>query len=238
MSLALELRFTDPAAPLFIDVEGDAVDILFVISTSQVPGVPTTSSQRNSQAVNSKKRDREPSANETPRIKKPLKVVQPAGPETLPSRSNSNSRSGSHIPGSMAPPSFIPNRPISQMPQSQEFGRNRAPSSFDPKPSMQQREPLFLPSSQMSAADEQVLRATGLGVESMNAHQLADLLEGEGEEVDFSFASQRGNDMEVDEQDSLELIGDGGLSATQSSDNGDKVCSSLSLVAAPKHSYL
>jgi len=103
---------------------------------------------------------------------------------------------------------------------------------------MQQKEPLFLPSSQMSAADEQVLRATGLGVESMDAHELADLLDGEGEEVDFSFASQRGNDMEVDEQDSLELVEDGGLSATQSSHNGDRVCSSLSLVAPPKHSLL
>jgi cell cycle checkpoint control protein RAD9A len=238
MSLALELRFTDPAAPLFIDVEGDAVDILFVISTSQVPGVPTTSSQRNSQVANSKKRDREQSANETPRIKKPMKAVQPAGPETLQSRSNSNSRSGSHIPGSMPPPSFIPNRGISQMPQSQEFGRNRVPSSFDPPPSMRQKEPLFLPSSQMSAADEEVLRATGLGVESMDAHELADLLEGEGEEVDFSFASQQANDMEVDEQDSFELVEEGGLSATQSSHNGDKVWSSLLLIVSSKHLHL
>lgn len=222
MSLALEIRFTEPALPLFIDVEGDAVDIMFVISTSQVPGLSNTNSQRNSQAANSKKRDREQSANETPRIKRSLKAVEVAGPETLQSRSNSNSRSGSHIPGSMPPPSFIPNRGISQVPQSQEIGRNRVASSFDPRPSMQHKEPLFLPSSQMSAADEEVLRATGLGVESMDAHELADLLDGEGEEVDFSYASQRTNEMEVDEQDSLELVEEGGLSATQSSHNGDK----------------
>ncbi|KAF9010669.1 Rad9-domain-containing protein [Cyathus striatus] len=42
MSLSLDLRFTDPAAPLFIDVEGDSSDILFVISTSQVQGAPVT----------------------------------------------------------------------------------------------------------------------------------------------------------------------------------------------------
>ena len=36
MASALELRFTDPAAPLFIDIEGDESDGLFVISTSQL----------------------------------------------------------------------------------------------------------------------------------------------------------------------------------------------------------
>jgi cell cycle checkpoint control protein RAD9A len=132
----------------------------------------------------------------------------------------------------MPPPSFIPNRGVPQLSQSHELGQNDVQPSFDPQPSMKQREPLFLPSSQMSTANEEVLRATGLGVESMDAHELADLLEGEGEEVDFSFASQRAveNNMEVDEQDSLELFDDVGLSATQSSHSGDRVCSSLSLV--------
>ncbi|THG99804.1 hypothetical protein EW026_g2608 [Hermanssonia centrifuga] len=32
------MRFTDPASPLFIDVEGDLSETLFVISTSQVAG--------------------------------------------------------------------------------------------------------------------------------------------------------------------------------------------------------
>ncbi|KAL1744775.1 Rad9/Ddc1, partial [Schizophyllum fasciatum] len=38
MGLPLDLHFTDAAAPLFIDIEGDSLDALFVISTSQVPG--------------------------------------------------------------------------------------------------------------------------------------------------------------------------------------------------------
>ncbi|KAL1670054.1 Rad9/Ddc1, partial [Schizophyllum commune] len=38
MGLPLDLHFTDPAAPLFIDIEGDCFDSLFVISTSTVPG--------------------------------------------------------------------------------------------------------------------------------------------------------------------------------------------------------
>ncbi|KAI6121671.1 Rad9-domain-containing protein [Pisolithus sp. B1] len=39
-SSLLELRFTDPAAPLFIGVEGDESECLFVISTSQIQGAP------------------------------------------------------------------------------------------------------------------------------------------------------------------------------------------------------
>jgi len=234
MSLALELRLTDPAAPLFIDIEGDAVDILFVISTSQVPGIPTTSSQRNSQSVNTRKRDREQSVNETPRIKKAMKAVQPAGLETLQSRCKSNFRSGTHTPGSMPPPSFIPNRGISQ---SHELGQNDVQPSFGPPPSVKQRDPLFLPSSQMSTADEEVLRATGLGVESMDAHELADLLEGEGEEVDFSSQREETADNNMDEQDSLELFEEIEFSATQSSHSGDRVCSFLSLVGALNYFY-
>ena len=34
------MRFTDPAAPLFIDLDDDLVEILFVIATSQVLGAP------------------------------------------------------------------------------------------------------------------------------------------------------------------------------------------------------
>ncbi|KAI6046230.1 Rad9-domain-containing protein [Pisolithus marmoratus] len=41
MSSPLELRFTDPAAPLFIGVEGDESECLFVISTSQIQGTLT-----------------------------------------------------------------------------------------------------------------------------------------------------------------------------------------------------
>ncbi|KAF8972991.1 Rad9-domain-containing protein [Flammula alnicola] len=234
MSLPLDLRFTDPAAPLFIDIDGDAVEILFVISTSQVQGAPS-STQRNSQAVNTRKRDREQSTHETPRMKKPMKVVQPVAPEreTPNGRSTSNSRAGSHIPGSMPPPSVIPNRAFSQTVQPQDIHRNSS-SSYRPNPRAspagpKQSEPLFLPSSQMSVADEQALRAIGLEAEDMDVDQLAELLEGEGEEVDFSYHAKcpninSENDVEIDGPDSFELVDDGGLSATQSSDNANKVC--------------
>jgi cell cycle checkpoint control protein RAD9A len=229
MSLALDLRFTDPAAPLFIDIEGDATEILFVISTSQVQGAPTATQTNNgnsSSNPNLKKREREQSSSQTPRIKKSMKVVQPAGSEGLNIRSGSTSRSGSRLPGSMPPPSIIPGINFSQMPRSQ--GHNRSDTSLK---SERKNEPLFLPSSQMSAADEELLRSTGLGIETMDAQELADMLEGEGEEVDFSYVSQPPknfkkldknvlhDEMQVDGgPESFELVEDDILDETQSDD--------------------
>jgi cell cycle checkpoint control protein RAD9A len=52
-------------------------------------------------------------------------------------------------------------------------------------------EPLFLPSSsQLSQSEADFLRSAGLGDEEMDADDLAAMLEGEGEEVAFDFASQ------------------------------------------------
>ena len=230
MTLPLDLRFTDPAAPLFIDIEGDATETLSVISTSQVQGAPTaTQTNYNGNASsnpNLKKREREQSSSQTSRIKKSMKVVQPAGPEGLNIRSGSTSRSGSRVPGSMPPPSIIPGI-NSQMPLSQGHNHNDASSSKHER----KNEPLFLPSSQMSTADEELLRSTGLGIENMDEQELADMLEGEGEEVDFSYVSQPlqrnfkkldknvlHDEMQVDGPESFELVEDDILDETQSDD--------------------
>ena len=229
MTLPLDLRFTDPAAPLFIDIEGDATETLFVISTSQVQGALTATQTNNgnsSSNSNLKKREREQSSSQTPRIKKSMKVVQPAGSERLNVRSSSTSRSESRVPGSMPPPSIIPGINFSQMPhRSQNHTHNDTSSKSERK-----NEPLFLPSSQMSAADEELLRSTGLGIETMDAQELADMLEGEGEEVDFSYVSQPPkvfgkldknplhDEMQVDGPESFELVEDDILHETQSDD--------------------
>ena len=230
MTLPLDLRFTDPAAPLFIDIEGDATETLFVISTSQVQGVPTATQTNNngnsSFNPNLKKREREQSSSQTSRIKKSMKVVQPAGSQDLNIRSSSTSRSGSRVPGSMPPPSIIPGINSSQMPRYQGHNNNDSSSSK----SERNNEPLFLPSSQMSAADEELLRSTGLGIENMDAQELTDMLEGEGEEVDFSYVSQPPknfkkldknvlhDEMQVDGPESFELVEDDILDETQSDD--------------------
>lgn len=63
-SSPLELRFTDPAAPLFIGVEGDESECLFVISTSQIQGTiadgqgPKTANNLANAGSNGRKRAR------------------------------------------------------------------------------------------------------------------------------------------------------------------------------------
>lgn len=55
----------------------------------------------------------------------------------------------------------------------------------------QQEEPLFLPSSsQLSQSEVNFLRSGGLGDQEMDADDLVAMLEGDGEEVAFDFASQ------------------------------------------------
>ncbi|KAG5221467.1 Rad9-domain-containing protein [Salix suchowensis] len=77
LGLALDIRFTDPANPLFIDVESDLTETLFVISTSQVPGQPFQPSQAQPLSNRSNKREREGDAAEHPnKYKKPMKAAQ------------------------------------------------------------------------------------------------------------------------------------------------------------------
>ncbi|KAG6902745.1 hypothetical protein C0995_011893 [Termitomyces sp. Mi166 len=178
MSLAIDLRFTDPAAPLFMDIEGDSSEGLFVISTSQVHGAVTGTPSQHYVPPNAKKRERE----ETPldlKSKKPMKAVHPVDPRAL-SVPPSVSRSASHA-----------------SPTSQVTTTNPPPQGSDTQPFAQSEVPgelLFLPSSfQLSDADKEILRATGLGIETMDANELAELLDGEGEEVAFDFASQDPN---------------------------------------------
>ncbi|KAJ7084342.1 Rad9-domain-containing protein [Mycena belliarum] len=198
MSLALELRFTDPAAPLFIDVEGDNADTLFVISTSQVPGAPVPSQV----PPNPKKREREETPRDLARIKKPMKVVQQtnaSSPAQADRRSRSESTSRTFA--SMPPP---------PVPSARSHHEEIPNAQSTPGPSRpREREPLFLPmSSQLSAADEQTIRDTGLGIEDMDADELEMMLEGEGEEV----LSQRTMDVDADIE----------FEATQSSDDHSK----------------
>ncbi|KIJ18756.1 hypothetical protein PAXINDRAFT_161563 [Paxillus involutus ATCC 200175] len=296
MGSALDLRFTDPAAPLFIDVEGDESECLFVISTSQIQGAHSKanpnardSSTPNPQQVSVRKRphpdaEEQVASNasgsgrersETPRaekVKKSMRAVQrmevPAtgtgvgiGCRETPTTS-SNARS-------MPPPSFVPNRTqagrsvSSQESQNADFGgmadldmfsagdkgglgdanmadlglragenplssHPRAPLFYpessqvdppaDPWSDQQSRQtqgaklPLFFPLSQLSQADEQAIRESGLGVEYMTQEELEAMLEGDGEEVEFeAIEVHAGGASESEEgggSESLELFED------------------------------
>lgn len=295
MSLPLDIRFTDPAAPLFIDVEGDNSETLFVISTSQVHGIPA--GYTHNAPPSHKKREREETPVETVRFKKPMKAVQPATPASL--VSERRPRPQSDLPATMlppAPPRLQPSQPIpsetydvdmpppSLPPQyspptphlrdeaSLQLACSRRPLQTDPsappvplipreplflpsnsqllptaRPSMpcaspviREIEPLFLPSSsQLSCTDEESLRASGLWVENMDADELEEMLEGEGEEVAFDLSARQLLDgtehidhppiQEDEDPDSLEIVEDPELAPTQASDSSVKVCSYLIL---------
>lgn len=214
MSLGMELRFTDPAAPLFIDVEGDCSEALFVISTSHVSsaGASASNHRRN---VNTKKREREETPGQTTKIKRSMRVVQPS---LAMERDQPNANPE---PQSCAPSSTV----------CREFRQTDMPppSSFpDDSSSMEKvQEPLFLPSSsQLSAVDEAVLRASGLEVGTMD--ELTEMLEGEGEEVVFGSTSQPPDlgqrcGFQGNGEDRFEIIDDTELGTTQSSYDRSKM---------------
>jgi len=244
MGLCLDLRFTDPAAPLFIDVESDELECLFVISTSQYGGLaappPSNSTLLNARKRPSPSDDGEGSSrqrSETPRIKKPMKAVQRVDVRTPDATSTSKAHSDIR---SMPPPSYVPQHtsgsPRNQMsplpspswnlppdpshevtvqpeplfyPQSSQLlsdGPSGSPEVGRAK--ARDRTPLFYPLSQLSQADKEVIRASGLGIEDMNQDELEAMLEGEGEEVDFEFAPSQ-NLTNVEDGDSAMLSADG-----------------------------
>lgn len=177
MTLALDMRFTETAAPLYIDAEGDCVQGLFVIATSQPPGVPVPTPQNTYRPMPNKKRDREDTGLNAQQPKRSAKIVSRVDVSSTASNA-AQSRQSSRVPESMPPPSF---------PGPGSFLPIIAPLSQPSQPNCARKaqEPLFLPSSQLSVAETQFLQEAGFGdigtVEDLNA-----LLESEGEEVDFS----------------------------------------------------
>lgn len=223
MVLSLDMRFTEAAAPLFVDVEGDCTQGLFVIATNQPPGAPAPTNSNNHRQMVNKKRDREETPADNQRPKRSMKVVQKVDADTASVRT-SQSRQSSRVPSSMPPPSFpgsLREPPVSVYQPSQPLdSRNTS-----------KQEPLFLPSSQFSVAENNFLKDAGLGdIETME--ELNALLEGDGDEVDFSSSQEqrvdlakRGQEdnMHVDETpESFELIDDEpGFEPTQAA---QKVC--------------
>ncbi|KAF9241540.1 Rad9-domain-containing protein [Melanogaster broomeanus] len=261
MGSALDLRFTDPAAPLFIDVEGDESECLFIISTSQIQGAPSNalantrnSSTPNPQQTNVRKRphpdaEKQLVANapgsgrkgsETPRaerIKKSMRAVQRV---EVPEAGNGSRESSTtqNDERSMPPPSFIPNRSqpnrsfVFRESQNEDLGGMDMASVVgegdvnmgdldleQPRQTQRAKTPLFFPLSQLSQADEQAIRESGLGVEYMDRDELVAMLEGDGEEVEFEIRTQVKGEIseecpamagkgEEDGGDSLELFED------------------------------
>lgn len=179
MTLPLDMQFTDTLAPLFIDVEGDCTQGLFVIATSQPPGVPIPTSQNNYRPMSSyRKREREETPIDINRPSRAMKIVRKVEAVEADAISGNivQSREHSQIPD-FVPPLCPP-----------------GPSSHSTSPALRQPSrrsillekevPLFLPSSQLTVAENNFLKEAGLGdIETLG--DLNALLEGEGEEVEF-----------------------------------------------------
>ncbi|KAJ4468129.1 Rad9-domain-containing protein [Lentinula aciculospora] len=174
--LGLDIRFTDPTEPLFIDVEGDNFETLFVISTSQPPGSAT---QTHLASTDSKKRSREDTPADSARFKKSMKVVQSTTDRASLARDTTPARSTLSLSKQMLPPAN-PATPTSN--HVSNYQSSHAPHLASTS-KLSQELPLFLPgSSQLSILDEAALRESGLGIEHMTAEEFDNMLEAKGDE--------------------------------------------------------
>ncbi|KAJ3811476.1 Rad9-domain-containing protein [Lentinula aff. lateritia] len=178
--LGLDIRFTDSAEPLFIDVEGDNFETLFVISTSQPPG---SAVQTRLASTGPKKRLREDTPADSSRFKKPMKVVQSTTDRMSITRDTTPASNRLSSSRQMLPPA-TPVTPSPDHQHSRHHTLHAPQTSALAAPKLSQELPLFLPgSSQLSILDEVALRESGLGIEHMSAEEFNDMLEAHGEEV-------------------------------------------------------
>ncbi|TCD69521.1 hypothetical protein EIP91_007451 [Steccherinum ochraceum] len=229
--LTLNLRFTDPADPLFIEAEGaDLYETLFIISMSQVSGVTTANfsqhvrqqQQQQQHRAPSKKRRLEEdsgqasgsgsngsgngSGNEALR-RKPNRAVVPV--DRRAARETSSIRDTSTPARSMPPPPLPASVANSQRAPSAGPSYSQAQAEMDP-------EPLFLPSTQLSQADQELIRESGLGIESMNADEFNAMMDDEGEEVEVPGGGGGGDvEMEMDGYEGRDEVEEDEIEDTQ-----------------------
>ena len=216
-NVSFELMFTAPSEPLCINAEFDGCQILSVISTTQVreeveeDGRPANNS-RAPTASAARKRLRENEEPQTSDVRgnprKSMKVVQ-----------KMNEEQESQLPYNSSRSAPISSRPL-------------APSQPDPVDGrLQQAQPLFLASQNLSQVHMEAIAESGLGLENMNAEEFAAMLDDEG--VDLFEAGGATMDVEtLDssgdvngtelEEDQLEYT-ESELGPTQASSGSDKV---------------
>jgi cell cycle checkpoint control protein RAD9A len=164
MEAVLDVRFTDPAAALYVDVLSDGIEGLFAMSTSRVPGAPApppsavpsqarSAGSSGSAEGRARKRPREEDVGS--RHRTPAKVVERVEPARV-------ARQGSRA----------------RVPTSSQRASTSA-ARMQPHPTHE--EPLFLPGTQMSAADQAALHASGF--RDMDVDEFNAMMEDEGVEV-------------------------------------------------------
>ncbi|OCH96237.1 hypothetical protein OBBRIDRAFT_765738 [Obba rivulosa] len=205
-ALPLALRFTDPAAPLFIDLPDDPAEVLFVLATTRPPGgasqirstrgasavsppvvqrAGSSASSGNAQRAGNnsdagprdkgKKRAREEDADLYAEMgANGTERSAPERPRPRPRPVVRRAEEDAEAPESMLPPSFA--HPLYTSTPQPRTGVREA---------TKEKEPLFLPSSQLSQASQAAIRESGLGIEHMSMREFEDMLEGDGEDVMF-----------------------------------------------------
>ncbi|GJE90949.1 hypothetical protein PsYK624_070960 [Phanerochaete sordida] len=223
-ALTLDLRFTEPSAPVFIDIDGDLSETLFVIATSEVreedipAGVPPRARSARADSLQPRGRKRElESAEPEPRglvtpgsaRRKPQKVVVRADRESM-SRSLASQSSRGSVARAMAPPAPPAQHGFAGAPPSSNpFAPPPTPPPPRERDPLFSQEPLFLPGSQvpLSQAAAAAVRESGLGIENMDEAEFAAMMDDEGEEVGVG-APARGASADADEGEERDELED------------------------------
>ena len=185
MEAVLDVRFTDPAAALYVDVMSDGIEGLFAMSTSRVPGAPApppsavpsqARSAGSSGSAEGRARKRPREEDVASRHRAPAKVVERVEPA----------------------------RVVRQASRARVPTPSQHASTSTARPPRAQEEPLFLPGTQMTAADQAALHASGfrdMDVDAFNA-----MMEDEGVEVGLNLGPSDSRppspapDLDVEEQ--------------------------------------
>ncbi|KAI5119131.1 hypothetical protein M0805_005737 [Coniferiporia weirii] len=196
----VDMRFTRSAEPVYISAETDVCAMLFVIATNQVRGEDGDAQPRNRASVQQKQsHGSHRSASGVPAARKrPLEEdvtvherTRSTAPDMRrPSAAQQNERRSQRTPPpsrSQASASVSWNNfdadADAEMDDLEQDNAPLPPGSTPERPPTQSQ-PLFL-ASQLSAADVDAIRASGLGIEDMDAEEFAAMLDEEGEEVNI-----------------------------------------------------
>jgi cell cycle checkpoint control protein RAD9A len=173
MEAVLDVRFTDPAAALYVDVLSDGIEGLFAMSTSRIPGAPAppppaavppsqAHSAGSSGSAEGRRARKRPRREEDVAASRNRKVVERVEPARVAARQASSRAT---------PPSHT------------------ASSAMRPPP----EEPLFLPGgTQMTAADQAALHASGF--RDMDVDEFNAMMEDEGVEVGLNLRGPPSDD--------------------------------------------
>ncbi|EMD39207.1 hypothetical protein CERSUDRAFT_104454 [Gelatoporia subvermispora B] len=250
-SVPLALRFTDAASPLFIELPDDPTETLFVLATTHAPGgssqahsdrstrrppaprpvVERAGSSRSgtgsAQRAGSRGSDGAVAAGPRDKGKKRAREEDLYATPELDVGANMGGEEWTAPQTPMRPRPRPTARRAAEPDADVGGGESMFPPSFvnayTSTPQQGQKEPLFLPSSQLSQlppASQAAILESGLGIEHMSAREFEEMLEGDGEEVLFDDSpvkdgpgggpEEDGVDDGMEREDSLDIMEEDG----------------------------